>query len=130
MNPINMKNNASYNFVAPDIDDDADKKIEPVFPTSEAATPAISSNEATVKARRQKTIIKLGTLSAATTVKLEPEAKNLNVGAVVIVSWTSDGTARNITVKVGSDTVATLAGTASTQVNKQLVWDGETFLAI
>lgn len=130
MNPINKKNNASYNFVAPDIDDDADKKIEPVFPTSEAVTPEISSNKATVKVRRQKTIIKLDTLSAATTVELEPSAENLNVGAAVIVSWTSDGTARNITVKIDSDTVATLAGTASTKVNKQLVWDGETFLAI
>lgn len=130
MNPINKKFNSSYNFVAPDIEDDADKKIEPVFPTSEVVTPTVSSNAATTKVRRQHTIIKLGTLSAATTLTLQPEAKNLNKGAVVLVSWTSDSTARNITVKIGTDTVATLAGTASTKVNKQLVWDGESFLAI
>lgn len=130
MNPINMKNNASYNFMAPDIDDDADQKVEVIFPTSEAVTPSISSNKAAVKVRRQKTIVKLGSLSAATELDLEPEAANLNVGAVVIVSWTSDGTARNITVKVGTDTVATLSGTASTKVTKQLVWDGESFLAV
>ena len=130
MNPINMKNNASYNFMAPDIEDDADKKVEVIFPTGEAVTPSISSNKAKVKVRRQITSIKLGTLSAATELDLEPEPANLNVGAVLIVSWTSDGTARNITVKVGDDTVATLAGTASTNVNKQLVWDGESFLAI
>lgn len=116
--------------MAPDIDDDADKKVEVIFPTSEAVTPSISSNKATVKVRRQKTIVKLGSLSAATELDLEPEAENLNVGAVVIVSWTSDGTARNITVKVGADTVATLSGTASTKVTKQLVWDGESFLAV
>ena len=130
MNPINMKNNASYNFMAPDIEDDVDKKVEVIFPTGEAVTPSISSNKAKVKVRRQITSIKLGTLSAATELDLEPEPANLNVGAVLIVSWTSDGTARNITVKVGDDTVATLAGTASTKVNKQLVWDGESFLAI
>lgn len=130
MNPINKKHNSSYNFVAPDIEDDADRKIEPLFPTSEVVTPAVVSNEATVKIRRQHTIIKLGTLSAATTLTFQPEAKNLNIGAMVMVSWTSDGTTRNITVKIGNDTVATLAGTASTKVNKQLVWDGESFLAI
>jgi len=130
MTAINMKFNASYNFVAPDIEDDADKKIEPVFPTSEVVTPDISSNKATVQVRRQNTIVKLGSLSAAMELTLEPEAANLNTGAVVIVSWTSDGTARNITVKIASDTVATLAGTASTKVTKQLVWDGESFLTI
>ena len=130
MNPINTENNASYNFVAPSIEEDAGKKVEVVFPTAEAVEPEISSNKAEVPVRREKTIIKLGSLSAATTLTLAPESANLNVGAVVAVSWTSDSTARNITVKVGEDTVATLTGTASTNVTKQLVWDGEGFLAI
>ena len=130
MNPINTENNASYNFVAPSIEEDAGKKLEVVFPTAEAVEPEISSNKAEVPVRREKTIIKLGSLSAATTLTLAPESANLNVGAVVAVSWTSDSTARNITVKVGEDTVATLAGTASAKVTKQLVWDGEGFLAI
>lgn len=130
MTAINMKFNSSYNFVAPDIEDDADRKIEPVFPTGEAVTPEINSNKATVKVRRHNTIVKLGSLSAATELTLEPEAANLNIGAEVVVSWTSDGTAHNITVKVGADTVATLSGTASNKVTKQLVWDGESFLAI
>ena len=130
MNPINTENNASYNFVAPSIEEDADKKVEQVFPTAEVVTPTISSNKADVPVRRQKTIVKLGTLSAATTVTLIPEPANLNVGAMVAVNWTSDGTARAITVKVGNDTVATLSGTASTEVTKQLMWDGEGFLAV
>ena len=130
MNPINTENNASYNLVAPSIEEDAGKKVEVVFPTAEAVEPTISSNKAEVPVRREKTVVKLGSLSAATTLTLAPESANLNVGAVVAVSWTSDSTARNITVKVGEDTVATLAGTASTKVTKQLVWDGEGFLAI
>lgn len=130
MNPINTENNASYNFVAPSIPEDADKKTEVMFPTAEVVSPTISSNKADAPVRRQKTIVKLGTLSAATTLTLIPEPANLNVGAMVAVNWTSDGTARAITVKVGTDTVATLSGTASTNVTKQLMWDGESFLAV
>jgi len=130
MNPINTENNASYNFVAPSIPEDADKKTEVMFPTAEVVSPTISSNKADAPVRRQKTIVKLGTLSAATTLTLIPEPANLNVGAMVAVNWTSDGTSRAITVKVGTDTVATLSGTASTMVTKQLMWDGESFLAV
>ena len=130
MNPINTENNASYNFKAPSIPEDGDKKTETVFPTAEVVNPTISSNKADVPVRRQKTIVKLGTLSAATTLNLAPEPANLNVGAMVAVNWTSDGTARAITVKVGNDTVATLSGTASTKVTKQLMWDGESFLSV
>ena len=130
MNPINTENNASYNFVAPSIPEDADKKTEVMFPTAEVVSPTISSNKADAPVRRQKTIVKLGTLPAATTLTLAPEPANLNVGAMVAVNWTSDSTARDITVKVDDDTVATLEGTASTKVTKQLMWDGETFLAV
>lgn len=130
MNPINTENNASYNFVAPSIEGDADKKVEMVFPTAEVVEPTVTSNAASAAVRREKTIVKLGTLSAAATLTLVPEPANLNIGAIVAVNWTSDGTARNITVKVGADTVATLAGTASTNVTKQLVWDGNSFLAV
>jgi len=130
MNPINLENNASYNFVAPSISGDAGKKTERVFPTSEKVTPTITSNKASVDVNRQETIISLGSVSAAQELTLKPEAANLNIGARVIVSWTSDSTARAVTVKVGTDTVATLAGTISTKVNKELVWDGSGFLAL
>lgn len=133
MNPINTENNASYNFVAPSIEDDADKKTDVVFPTAEAVEPTATSNVSEAAVRREKTIVKLGSVSANQTLVLKPEAANLNVGAVVVVNWTSDSTARNVTVKVGAstaDTLATLAGTASTNVSKQLMWDGASFLAL
>ena len=76
MNPINTENNASYNFVAPSIPEDADKKTEVMFPTAEVVSPTISSNKADAPVRRQKTIVKLGTLSAATTLTLAPEPAN------------------------------------------------------
>ena len=130
MNAINSKNGAAYHMEAPEIDSDQGKAVKVKFPTSEAVSPTVTSNAASVAINREKTIVKLGTRSAAATLTLVPEADNLNVGAIVAVNWTSDGTARSITVKVGEDTVATLSGTASTNVTKQLMWDGEGFLAI
>lgn len=130
MTAINKKYNSSYNFTAPDIADDADKMVEPVFPTSCVVTPTLASNKTDVVVNRQNTIIKLGDLTAAAELKLNPESQNLNIGAIVAVSWKSDSTARNVTVKVGSTTVATLTGTASTSVTKQFMWDGEGFLAL
>ena len=130
MATINKTNNASYGMVAPDIEDDADKKTEMVFPTAEAVSVALTANAASVAVRRDTTIVKLGTLAAAATVTLVPEPKNLNIGSKVMVNWTSDSTGRNVSVKVGNDTIATLTGTASTTVTKQLVWDGNTFIVL
>lgn len=127
---INKDNNSSYGFEAPDIPGDTSKKVSVKFPTSEKVTPAITSNKASVDINRQETIIDLGSVTAAQELTLVPAAANLNVGARVIVSWTSDTTARAVTVKVGSDTVATLSGVQSAKANKQLVWDGSSFLAL
>mgnify|MGYP003307955944 CR=1 FL=1 len=127
---LNKNNNSSYGFEAPNIPDDTSKNVSVKFPTSEKVTPTITSNKASVDVNRQETIIDLGSVTAAQELTLVPTAANLNVGARVIVSWTSDTTARAVTVKVGADTVATLAGTISTKVNKQLVWDGSGFLAL
>lgn len=130
MATINKTNNASYGMVAPYIEDDADKKTEMVFPTAEAVSVTLTANAASVAVRRDTTIVKLGTLAAAATVTLVPEPKNLNIGSKVMVNWTSDSTGRNVSVKVGNDTIATLTGTASTTVTKQLVWDGNTFIVL
>lgn len=122
--------NASYNFVAPNIEKDADKKVEVVFPTAELVEPTLSSNAAEVKVERDTTVIDLGTLSAAATLTLTP-GDSLNVGAKVIVKATSDGTARNVTVKQDADTtVDTISGTASTTKARQYVWTGTAWIAI
>ena len=127
---VNKETNASYNFVAPKIEKDADKKVEMVFPTSEFVEPTLSSNAAEVKVERDTTVIDLGTLSAASTLTLTP-GDSLNVGAKVIVKATSDGTARNVTVKQDADTtVDTISGTASTTKAKQYVWTGTAWIVI
>lgn len=127
---LNKNNNSSYAFEAPNISGDASKKVTMKFPTSEKVTPTITSNAASVNVERQETIIDLGSVVADQTLTLVPSVANLNVGARVIVSWTSDTTARAITVMIGEDTVAILAGTISAKVNAQLIWDGSTFLAL
>ena len=122
--------NASYNFVAPDIEKDADKKVEVVFPTSELVQPTLSSHAATVKVERENTIIDLGTMDGATTLTITP-GNSLNIGARVVVKAASDGTARALTVKKDADTtVATVSGTASTTKVKQFVWTGTAWIMI
>ena len=122
--------NASYNFVAPNIEKDADKKVEVVFPTAEFVEPTLSSNAAKVKVERDTTIVDLGTLEAAATLTLTPGA-SLNIGAKVVVKAASDGTARAVTVKRdAATTVDTISGTANTTKAKQYMWTGSTWIAI
>ena len=130
MSYIRKETNASYNFVAPNIEKDADKKVEVVFPTAELVEPTLSSNAAEVKVERDTTIVDLGTLEAAATLTLTP-GNSLNIGAKVVVKAASDGTARAVTVKQdASTTVDTISGTASTTKAKQYMWDGSAWIAI
>lgn len=127
---IKKETNASYNFVAPNIEKDADKKVEVYFPTSEFVEPTLSSNAAEVVVERDTTVIDLGTLEAAATLTLTP-GESLNIGARVVVKAASDGTARALTVKKDADTtVATVSGTASTAKVKQFVWTGTAWIMI
>lgn len=127
---IDKETNASYNFVAPKIEKDANKKVEVYFPTSEFVEPTLSSNAATVKVECMITIIDLGTLSAAATLTLTP-GESLNIGAKVVVKAASDGTARALTVKQDANTtVATVSGTASTAKVKQFWWTGTAWIMI
>ena len=127
---FSKKTNASYNFVAPEIEKDADKKVEVVFPTAELVEPTLSSNAAEVKVERDTTIVDLGTLEAAATLTLTP-GNSLNIGAKVVVKSASDGTARAVTVKQdASTTVDTISGTANTTKAKQYMWTGSAWIAI
>lgn len=122
--------NASYNFVAPNIEKDADKKVEVVFPTAELVEPSLSSNAAEVKVERDTTIVDLGTLEAAAALTLTP-GDSLNIGAKVVVKAASDGTARDVTVKQdAATTVDTISGTANTTKAKQYMWTGSAWIAI
>lgn len=130
MSYIRKETNASYNFVAPNIEKDADKKVEVVFPTAELVEPTLNSNAAKVKVERDTTIVDLGTLEAAAELTLSP-GDSLNIGAKVVVKAASDGTARAVTVKQDADTtVDTISGTANTTKVKQFVWTGTAWIMI
>lgn len=128
MSKINTENNASYNFIAPSIPEDADKKVEVVFPTAEVVQ-AEDGDEITV--RRQTTIVKLGGISDDACLTLTPDPANLNVGATVVVNWESDDTARDVTVRSNVSAYEVLfEGIADEEVTKLVMWDGEDFIAI
>lgn len=95
MTVINKKLNASYNMLAPEIAADADLKTEIFFPTSEAVSPPVLGNAATVNVQREKTIIDLVTLSADCTLNLK-SGENLNIGA-------SDPNDMGVTVFINPD---------------------------
>ncbi len=129
---LNKETNASYNFVAPNISEDENKKVEEVFPTSEKKDVTLSSNAAEVTVKRTITIIDLGSdnLAAAATLTLKPDS-NLPIGAKVYVKWKNGGTKYDVTIKQDSNTtVGTGVGVASTTVTKEVIWTGSSWLIV
>lgn len=129
---INKGKNASYNFMAPEIAEDADKQVNVMFPTVGVKSVTLSSNAATVVVERTTTIVDLGSdaLAAAATVTLTP-GDNLPAGAEVLVKWVNGGTKYDVTVKKdASTTVGTLVGVANTTVTKRVVWSGSAWLIV
>lgn len=129
MTVINKKLNASYNMLAPEIAADADLKTEIFFPTSEAVSPPVLGNAATVNVQREKTIIDLVTLSADCTLNLK-SGENLNIGAIVAITWRSDATARKVTVKQNNVVLTTFTGEATKSRTQLLIWNGSTLLPV
>lgn len=155
MNIINTKNNASYNLVAPSIPEDAGKKVELIFPTVETVNLEPDDNGVCqLTVNRQTTIVKFGVLEEgveldvsvaqkeykespdandASNVQemiINPQKTNLNIGANVIVAWTSGENASDIAIFMDGERICVLPGEAQTASVKQLIWDGEGFLAI
>lgn len=129
MNTINSKTGATYRMVAPEIDEDGNKVISVTFPTFENVIPSVESNTAVVKVRRQTTIVKLGQLAANTGLKLSADRKNISPGAIVVVSWESDSTARDISVTEDEDRAVTVfSGAVSSKTARRLMWDGANFV--
>lgn len=125
----NHKNGASYGFVAPEIEKDAGKQTEVVFPTFEKEAVTLSGNAAEVNVVRTTTFIDLGAdaLAAAATITAKADS-NLPAGSKIMVRWNNGGTKYDVTVKKDSATTcATLTGVASTKVCYELVWDGSTW---
>lgn len=129
---INENLNSRYAFKAPSIESDANKETLVPFPTSEAKDVTLSNNKASVTVERATTILKLGTLAAASELTLTAGA-DLKVGDLVLVVWTEAATAVGCAIKHGTTTLisATNAkGSNSAQVVKQLVWDSSSWLIL
>ncbi len=127
MSHINMNNNASYNFKAPNITEDSDKKVEVVFPTVEKQEPTFSATQA-VTIKRQKTILDLGKLTGASTVNLTI-GDDVELGAELTVVAKSDTTARDVTMGTGF-LGGGITGVISKTFAQHFVYNGVKFVAI
>lgn len=129
---INKNQNSRYAFRAPNIEADANKEIVVAFPTSEAKEVTLTSNKASVTVERATTILKLGTLAAASELTLTAGA-DLKVGDLVLVTWTEAATAVGCAIKHDTSTLISAAnakGSNGVKVVKQLVWDGSSWLIL
>ena len=129
---INESNNSRYGFKAPNIAGDAGASVEVPFPTQETKIVTLSSNAAEVTVERATTILKLGTLAAASELTLTPGA-DLKVGDRLSVNGTEPSTAGGCALKKGTDTrisATSAKGSNSAVVTKQLVWDGSTWIVL
>lgn len=129
---LNKETNASYNFVAPNISEDENKKVEVAFPTSEKKDVTLSANKAEVDIKRNITIVDLGSdaLTTAAVVTLIPDSQ-LPIGAKVYVKWTNGTAAVGVNVKKDSSAAAVnLPGAASSTVTRELLWTGTDWLLV
>lgn len=120
-----MNQNSSYNFKAPNIEADADQKIEVVFPTQEALAPTAAA-EIAVNINRQTTVIDLGELTENATLNATI-GSDVERGAIVTVKAKSDTTARSVTFGTGF-TAPAIAGTISKTKVVSFIYDGSSFL--
>lgn len=129
MTAYDKTQNASYGFVAPSIEADADKKVETVFPTAEAQSVSPAATGATAVAiNRTTTVIDLGILTGDVPVNATIGA-DVPVGAMLTVKAKSDTTARTVTFGTGFKAAA-LAGVISKTKTALFVFDGTQFVGV
>ncbi len=86
MTKINLNTNASYNFVAPEIAEDANKKVEVNFPTAEniKVEPIDGIIEQTIK--REKTIITVEEPLTSDLAIILHKSASIGIGAIVTIT--------------------------------------------
>ena len=125
---INKETNASYNFVAPDIQKDAGKKVMLTFPTAELVTPAVSDNIAEVTVERSITIIDLGNLAADTDLIITT-GNSIKIGDRMIVKVSCGENNLNVNLQFGEETIS-VEYPAGETVAREFVWTGDAWIAI
>lgn len=128
MTNFNLETNAAYNFKAPRIAADADKKIEVVFPTQGTATAVVEDGVATVEVERQVTVVDLGQLEASISLAAEI-AEHVERGATLVLVVSCGATPYNLTLAGNFKKALVLQGIANKTKQLVFVYDGADFIA-
>jgi hypothetical protein len=123
---LHKDTDASYNFKAPKVTADAEKKIEVLFPSVETQTPAYAATiaVAVVQMHTNVAIALTGNATINTTVDGE-----VTTNAEMILKLTADGTDRVVTLGTGMSG-STINVPANSTVYALLKYDGTNFYAI
>lgn len=123
---INKTQNASYNFVPPSIESDADSKVEVIFPTVEKQT-VTAGAAVELSIVRACTIVAFAAALAADMTLTADIASDVPVGAMLHITALSDATARDITFSTGFSAPA-LAGVISKTKVQSFIYNGTAFV--
>lgn len=130
---LNKKNGANYGFIAPEIKKDRGKNVRTVFPTGERVVPELIDNRCDIDIDRETTIIDLKGVGEDTTVTLNADKKNMNIGAKVVVRAVGQNQSDGCSVFVMEDEETIIGGTFLTvtvQSVMEFIWDGDRFLMV
>lgn len=126
---VNLETDASYNFVAPCIPEDAGKKIEVVFPTVGIAVLEGSSPYTAHLSRSTTWICIENGLAATARLNLVADTAALAPGTAVMLSVSVSGSSRrSVIVSLNGSEICTMTFPAYVRSLRALVWDGNGFI--
>ena len=128
MSVINSKTNAFYNWIAPDISQDANKKVEVVFPTQEEINVVLDSenNDIEVTVKRSFTVANVsisadGNLTFAAT-------EDIKIGDKVLAAIEVGDSDVTVDLNFAGLIVSSISLPAGTTANIFLIYNGTVFL--
>lgn len=127
----NQKTGASYDFVAPDLQEDAGMNIRRPFPTFGTVNVQLEGDQADVEVTRTEQIIDLGDDA----VPGNPEltlivGEGLDAGTKCYVKFKSDTAATKVAIYTGAVLDCSFEGIKDGVAVIQILWTGEKWLRI
>lgn len=128
----NQKTGASYDFVAPDLQEDAGKNIRRQFPTFGTVAVTLDANKsATVDVKRTEQIIDLGDGAVPGDPKLTLiVGEGLDAGAKCYVKFKSGTDANKVSICTGEVLDCAFVGIKDDVAVIQILWNGEKWIHI
>ena len=128
----NEKTGASYDFVAPELQEDAKKNIRRPFPTFGTVAVELDANKsATVDVTRTEQILDLGDDAVPGDPKLTLSVgEGLDAGTRCYVKFKSGSAANKVSIYKGTDLECTINGIADGSIISTIIWDGNNWLHI